>query len=114
MLIILPGQSFSRFRKSNKSDTTNLSFSDKITVMNVTADDVATLANSYKPYQAYLAMGTYPLTRDVYIIITDPRSGLPTGFTTFVSSDKGQRIILKAGMVPATQAIRIVNVRDEL
>ena len=98
----------------NKSDTTNLSFSDKITVMNVTADDVATLANSYKPYQAYLAMGTYPLTRNVYIIVTDPRSGLPTGFTTFVSSDKGQRIILKAGMVPATQAIRIVNVRDEL
>ena len=98
----------------NKSDTTNLSFSDKITVMNVTADDVATLANSYKPYQAYLEKGTYPLTRDVYIIVTDPRSGLPTGFTTFVSSDKGQRIILKAGMVPATQAIRIVNVRDEL
>ena len=108
-----------RAQKSNSGvidyvDTTNLSFSDKITVMNVTADDVATLANSYKPYQAYLAMGTYPLTRDVYIIVTDPRSGLPTGFTTFVSSDKGQRIILKAGMVPATQAIRIVNVRDEL
>lgn len=98
----------------NKNDSTRLSFSDRITVMGVSHDDVAYPSNSYQPYQAYLAMGLYPLTRDVYIITTDPRSGLPSGFTTFVSSDKGQRIILKTGIVPATQAIRIVNVRENL
>ncbi|WP_455498582.1 PstS family phosphate ABC transporter substrate-binding protein [Coprobacter sp.] len=98
----------------NKNDSTRLSFSDRITVMGVSRDDVAYPSNSYQPYQAYLAMGLYPLTRDVYIITTDPKSGLPSGFTTFVSSDKGQRIILKTGIVPATQAIRIVNVRENL
>ena len=98
----------------NKNDSTRLSFSDRITVMGVSRDDIALSANSYQPYQAYLAMGLYPLTRDVYIITTDPKSGLPSGFTTFVGSDKGQRIILKTGIVPATQAIRIVNVRENL
>ena len=98
----------------NKNDSTRLSFSDRITVMGVSRDDVAYPSNSYQPYQAYLAMGLYPLTRDVYIITTDPKSGLPSGFTTFVGSDKGQRIILKTGNVPATQAIRIVNVRKNL
>ncbi len=98
----------------NKNDSTRLSFSDKITVMGISRDDVAYPSNSYQPYQAYLAMGLYPLTRDVYIITTDPKSGLPSGFTTFVGSDKGQRIILKTGIVPATQAIRIVNVRENL
>ena len=98
----------------NKNDSTRLSFSDRITVMGVSRDDVAYPSNSYQPYQAYLAMGLYPLIRDVYIITTDPKSGLPSGFTTFVGSDKGQRIILKTGIVPATQAIRIVNVRKNL
>ena len=37
----------------NRSDTTNLSFTEEIRVMAVSAEDVATPANSYKPYQAY-------------------------------------------------------------
>lgn len=98
----------------NPNDTTNLSFSDKITVMSVSAGDVATPSNSFQPYQAYLALGQYPLTRNVYIILTDAAPRLPVGFTRFVWSDKGQRIILRSGLVPATQAVRIVNVRDEL
>ena len=72
------------------------------------------VANSCKPFQAYLALGRYPLTRDVYILLTDPRNGLASGFTTYVCSDRGQRILLKSGVVPATQAIRLVDVRDEL
>ena len=43
----------------------------------------------------------------------DPRSVLPWGFTSFMTSVKGQRIILKSGLVPATQPVRIVHVKDE-
>lgn len=46
--------------------------------------------------------------------LTDPRSGLASGFSTFLASDRGQRIILRAGLMPATQNVRIVNVRDNL
>ena len=96
----------------NKNDSTRLSFIDNVRVMRVSKEDKATLSNSCKPYQAYLALGDYPLTRDVYILLTDPRTGLATGFTTFMTSDIGQRIILKTGIVPATQSVRIVNIKD--
>ncbi len=96
----------------NKNDSTRLSFIDDIKVMSVSREKVATPHNSYKPYQAYLALGDYPLTRDVYILLTDPRTGLSSGFTTFAVSDIGQRIILRSGIVPATQSVRIVNIRD--
>lgn len=97
----------------NRSDTTNLSFRDEIRVMSVSAEDVATPANSYKPYQAYLYYGNYPLARPIYILLNDPRNGLPWGFYAFLTSDKGQRIILKSGLVPATQPVRIVHIKDE-
>ena len=61
-----------------------------------------------QPYQAYLADGQYPLRRDVFIISREARAGLGSGFTAFVAGDKGQRIVLKSGMVPATMPIRIV------
>ena len=91
----------------------NLSFREEIRVMAVSAEDVATPANSYKPYQAYLFYGNYPLARSIYALLNDPRSGLPWGFASFMTSDKGQRIILKSGLVPATQPVRIVHVKDE-
>ena len=97
----------------NRKDTTNLTFRDDITVMAVSADKIATRSNSYKPYQAYLFYQNYPLTRPIYALLNDPRNGLSWGFASFLSSDKGQRIILKAGLVPATQPVRIVHVNEE-
>lgn len=97
----------------NRSDTTNLSFRDEIRVMSVSAEEVATPANSYKPYQAYLFYGEYPLARPIYVLLNDPRNALPWGFASFLTSDRGQRIILKSGLVPATQPVRVVQVKDE-
>jgi phosphate transport system substrate-binding protein len=81
--------------------------------MAVSSEPNANETNSYKPFQAYLFYGYYPLTRTVYIILNDPRGSLPSGFTSFLTSDRGQRIILKSGLVPATQPIRIVHIKDE-
>ena len=70
--------------------------------------------NTFQPYQAYMATGEYPLSRNVYAILSEPRNGLATGFTRFLAGYKAQRVILRAGLVPATQSLRIVNVREEL
>lgn len=67
----------------------------------------------YKPYQAYIATGQYPLTRKVVICSREARSGLATGFMSFVAGEKGQRIVLKAGLVPATMPLRIVEINHE-
>ena len=96
----------------NEKDTTNLSFKPEIRVMAVTGDATATVANTYKPFQAYLFYGYYPLTRNIYVIVNDPRGSLPSGLTQFLTSERGQRIILKSGLVPATQPVRIVHVKD--
>lgn len=95
------------------ADTTRLSFNESVRVMAVSDSHRATIADSYKPYQAYLALRQYPLTHDVFILINDPRGALPTGLMTFLTSDRGQRIILKSGLVPATQPVRLVDVKDE-
>ena len=98
---------------SDRNDSTGLSFSKEVRVMSVSAADKVTPENSFKPYQAYLFYGDYPLTRSIYALLNDPRSALPWGFASFLASDRGQRIILKSGLVPATQPVRVVNVKDE-
>lgn len=97
---------------SNPDDSTKLTFINKIRVMSVSPYDEADESNSFAPVPAYLMMGKYPFTRDVYMIITDPPGYLPSGFMNFVGGDKGQRIILKAGLVPATRPMRLVNVHE--
>lgn len=97
----------------NANDTTNLSFNNSIRVMSVSSQQVALPENSYKPFQAYLFYGYYPLTRTIYVVVNDPKGSLPSSITNFMTSDRGQRIILKSGLVPATQPIRIVNIKNE-
>lgn len=99
---------------SNKNDSLHLSFHKKIKVVAVSEAEIATYENSYKPYQAYMLDKMYPLTRLVYLINAEPRNGLATGFSSFVASDKGQRIILKSGIIPAIAPTRVVNVRPNL
>lgn len=97
---------------SNPSDTLRLSFIDKITVMSMSRAEVPTYENSYKPFAAYLALNEYPLKREVYVILTDLRETLPAGFVQFIAGDRGQRIILKAGLLPATRPTRLISVKE--
>jgi phosphate transport system substrate-binding protein len=99
---------------SSEFDSITREFLNDIQVMRVSREDKATLKNSCQPYQYYLYTGEYPFTRSLYLNINDPIGGLPTGFVNFVTSGRGQRIILKAGLLPATMPVNIVNVREEL
>lgn len=69
--------------------------------------------NSCKPYQGYIAEGSYPFCRDVYMIRRETFSGLGSGFTSFVAGDKGQRIVLKSGLVPATMPVRLIEIHKD-
>lgn len=95
---------------SNPSDSLNLSFINNIKVLAISKENIATEDNSYQPYPYQFALQQYPLQRNVYIIITDIKGGLPSGFVTFAVGERGQRIILKAGLLPATQLTRLVRV----
>lgn len=100
---------------NDKRDTTNLTFNKNITVMQVSKLDKATAMNSRKPFQYYFLTGEYPLVRTIYVLLNDPRRGLPTGFGNFISGPKGQMIVLKTGLLPyrGELNIRTVDVREE-
>jgi phosphate transport system substrate-binding protein len=67
-------------------------------------------AEAYTPYQAYLATGDYPYRRGIFYINAQARNfGLGRGFASFLAGDKGQRIILKSGLLPATMPIRLIK-----
>lgn len=54
-----------------------------------------------KASQATLMYGQYPLARPLYFIVKENRTGLGTGFTNFLSSERGQLIFRRACLVPA-------------
>jgi len=95
---------------SDRDDTTNLSFLKSVKVMEISASDSS---EYYKPYQAYIARKVYPLWREVYIISKEAYTGLGTGLTAFIASERGQRIVLKFGLVPATMPVRLVELINE-
>ena len=98
---------------SDTDDSTAVSFSNKIKVVGVSKESNPVNSDRYfQPYQAYLAQGTYPLRRDLYVISREARAGLGTGFASFVAGDKGQRIFLKSGLMPAQGQIRLVQITE--
>lgn len=99
---------------SNPSDSTNLSFISNIKVMSVSQADEATDKNSFQPLAPYIGLGKYPLSRDLFIIISDVRGGLPSGFVNFAAGERGQRIVYKAGLYPAYALTRVVSIRPSL
>ena len=96
---------------SDPLDSISHSFLNKIKVVSVTPEFDSEGADFYTPHPAYIANQMYPFTREVYMINRETFSGLGTGFTSFVAGDSGQRIILKMGMLPAAQPIRLVEVK---
>lgn len=94
-------------RRSSESDTTNLSFSSDVKVMAVSGDNSV---EAYKPYQAYIFDGRYPLYRPVYMITTTVGGTLNNSFFAFVTGMQGQKVIQLTGVLPATVQPRMVNV----
>jgi phosphate transport system substrate-binding protein len=94
---------------SDKDDPSVMSFLSKVKVVSVASKSSTDTEDYLLPYQAYIAQNTYPLCRSVYSISREARAGLGTGFVSFIAGDKGQRIILKSGLVPSTMPVRLIE-----
>jgi len=53
-----------------------------------------------QPYQAYIALKSYPLTRTLYSINSESYRGLATGFEGFLTSQRGQLIFFHDHLFP--------------
>lgn len=82
---------------------------DRVNVLGVKAKD----SNEYIfPTQDNLAQGKYPLARSLYIINCQGYSGLGMGFGSFLTGERGQRIILKSGLVPVRVPSRKIVIKN--
>lgn len=77
----------------------------KVKVLGVHVDN----KDVYYPFQGDLEK--YPFKRDIYVIIKGARNGLGTGFASFIYSDRGQRIILKSGLLPVNIPGRQIEIK---
>jgi len=96
---------------SDMEDTEVKQFLKNINVAEIKPIVVKINSISNKPMQGNIALKQYPLWRTVNIISREARMGLGTGFASFVAGDIGQRIILKAGLVPVHAPIRIIELK---
>ncbi len=97
---------------SSSRDQESLELLRSVKVLYVSRTHPALPGNSYPPYQAFVSDGKYPLRRFLYLINAEPRNGLATGFASMVCSERGQRIILKSGIMPATEPTRNVLITN--
>lgn len=70
--------------------------------------------NYYRPNQSTIAAEQYPLRRTFYVLNYQPNLGLGIGFSAFLTGDRGQRIVLKSGLMPATMPGRDIIIRDDI
>lgn len=77
-----------------------------VKVLGVMRDDSPV---AYRPFQEQIYKGEYPLTRSMYMITISPGGTTGSGFFAFVTSNQGQKLIMKTGVMPARMQINVIE-----
>jgi phosphate transport system substrate-binding protein len=97
---------------SDKDDPVSRSFTKKVNVLAISQQFIND-GSFYRPAPGSIADRSYPFVREVYLISRETYKGLGSGFIQWVTSQQGQTIVLKAGLVPATIPVRLVQIKTE-
>ena len=82
----------------------------KVKIVAIKDENSKEAPNKYfKPSQTTLALKQYPLIRSLYVINSTGKMGLGAGFAYFILGEKGQRIILRSGILPDMIPQREIN-----
>ena len=87
--------------------------SSKVRIVRISKGDRATLSDSYLPYAGDVYNGNYPFWRPLYVIISESREGLARGLCFFLTQQIGQKVVLKAGIMPITDVHKTMTRWDE-
>lgn len=99
---------------SDSDDELTDNFLKQIKVARISKKNDPNPQKFYTPSQNDIAEKTYPFTRQLNIINCEGRAGLGTGFSAFVAGQIGQRIILKAGILPHQIPERLIQINNNL
>jgi len=83
----------------------------KIHLVGISRPADSTQVGFVRPYQYNLQDRKYPFTRDLYFISKTGKEDVGTGFASFICGEIGQKIILKAGLLPKFQTERNIELR---
>lgn len=97
---------------SDSQDEDNLEFSKDIFPVEIR--NVDSSAYYYAPHPGYIATHLYPMRRYMNATLKENGAALGRGFVNFISGEIGQRIVLKAGLVPAKVVTRVVETRPNM
>lgn len=95
---------------SDEDDPKVLDFLDGIRVISLSSSDKG---EYYKPFQAYIYDKKYPLTRELWSINKAAKQGINSSFVNFLTGEKGQLIIQKSSLIPATAQVRMIQIKVE-
>lgn len=85
-------------------------FIDEVAVVALQAENDTT-NDYYQPYAANMALGYYPLSRNIFFVLKENWSGLGSGFVNHLTQPSGQLIFKKANMVPLRVQLEIKEVK---
>ena len=66
----------------------------------------------FSPTQENLGLGNYPLARNLFLINCQGKEGPGMGFASFIAGERGQRIVLKSGLLPVRMPSRNIIIRN--
>lgn len=98
------------YQNENDTVATNLTTEVKILKVSNPTEKNDFSPVSYKPYQAYIYTGEYPLVRKIYMVSTASNSTVLHSFYVFMTGFVGQKIITKTGILPIHMNPRVVEV----
>lgn len=98
---------------SERSEQERQQFLEGLHVMALSHPDSARVVKYYQPTRNNMLYGRYPLRRDLYLVLTEGHMGLGTGFANFMTSEQGQMIVHRFGLVAAKQPVRVIELRNE-
>lgn len=97
---------------SDNQDIETLKFSKSIFPVEIRDADSSQFY--YPPHPGYVASHLYPMRRLMTATIKENGAALGRGFINFVSGEIGQKVVLKAGLVPAKVPTRVVETRPNM
>jgi phosphate transport system substrate-binding protein len=95
---------------ADEDDPRVTNFRNGITIMRVAKSAQSTY---YLPYYSTIDHSNYPLCRAIWAINKSGGEALTTSFINFLEGDIGQRLVDKAGLVPARKTAREITILSE-
>lgn len=99
------------------SETESLKVQEKLNKIHFVGVSLQSGGNAagtaYLPSVSGIYNNTYPLTRKLYAIYTDPAASLARGFLALLTSERGQRAIYRMGLKPENDFQRQIRIIED-